>query len=109
MERKALSAIDAEYAGTGNRYPGIYLPVYLYFYLFIYLSINLSLSTSIYCIYWRVSSVKVRAMLCVSTVHVRGSGNQGHGARPRAAPPPGPATRSRYITTEYSPAEATNW
>ena len=42
MERKALSAIDAGYVGTGNRYPGIYLPVYLYFYLFIYLSINLS-------------------------------------------------------------------
>ena len=37
MERKALSAIDAGYVGTGNRYPGIYLPVYLYFfYLFIY-------------------------------------------------------------------------
>ena len=43
MERKALSAIDAGYVGTGNRYPGIYLPVYLYFYLFIYLSINLSI------------------------------------------------------------------
>ena len=43
MERKALSAIDAGYVGTDNRYPGIYLPVYLYFYLFIYLSINLSI------------------------------------------------------------------
>ena len=26
MERKALSAIDAGYVGTGNRYPGIYIP-----------------------------------------------------------------------------------
>ena len=39
MERKALSAIDAGYVGTGNRYPGIsiYLSIYIFIYLFIYI------------------------------------------------------------------------